>query len=101
MFHILGFLFIIIIAILLIGLSIIGTVIRNIFGLGGRRTSSNSGPYQKGMVITSREGIPTMIIDNRLKRYKLKKVKYAPATRNCSPKTRESMWILKKLKSRD
>lgn len=34
MFHILGFLFIIIIAILLIGLSIIGTVIRNIFGLG-------------------------------------------------------------------
>ena len=62
MFHILGFLFIIIIAILLIGLSIIGTVIRNIFGLGGRRT---------------------------------------PATRNCSPKTRESMWILKKSKSRD
>ena len=69
MFHILGFLFIIIIAILLIGLSIIGTVIRNIFGLGGRRTSSNSGPYQKGMVITSREGIPTMIIDNRLRRH--------------------------------
>ena len=44
MFHILGFLFIIIIAILLIGLSIIGSVIRTIFGLGGRRTSSNSGP---------------------------------------------------------
>ena len=48
MFHILGFLFIIIIAILLIGLSIIGTVIRNIFGLGGRRTSTNSGSYRKG-----------------------------------------------------
>lgn len=101
MFHILGFLFIIIIAILLIGLSIIGTVIRNIFGLGGRRTSSNSGPYQKEMVTTSREGIPTMIIDSRLRRHKLKKVKYVPATRNCSPKTRESMWILKKSKSRD
>jgi hypothetical protein len=43
MFHILGFLFIIIIAILLIGLSIIGTVIRSIFGLGGRRTSSSRG----------------------------------------------------------
>ena len=57
MFHILGFLFIIIIAILLIGLSIIGTVIRNIFGLGGRRTSSNSGPLpKKEMVITSRGG---------------------------------------------
>ncbi len=26
------------------------------------------------MVITSREGIPTMIIDNRLRRHKLKKV---------------------------
>ena len=48
MFHILGFLFIIIIAILLIGLSIIGTVIRNIFGLGGRRTYTNSGSYRKG-----------------------------------------------------
>lgn len=45
MFHILGFLFVIIIAILLIGLSIIGTVLRNIFGLGGRRTSA-SGTYQ-------------------------------------------------------
>lgn len=45
MFHILGFLFIIIIAILLIGLSIIGTVLRSIFGLGGRRTAS-SGTYQ-------------------------------------------------------
>ena len=40
MFHFLGFLFIIIIAILLIGLSIIGTVIRSVFGLGGRRSSS-------------------------------------------------------------
>lgn len=42
MFHILGFLFIIIIAILIIGLSIIGTVVRNIFGLGRHRTSSAS-----------------------------------------------------------
>lgn len=44
MFHILGFLFVIIIAILVIGLSIIGTVIRSIFGIGSRRTSS--GTYQ-------------------------------------------------------
>lgn len=54
MFHILGFLFIIIIAILLIGLSIIGTVIRNLFGWGGRRTTfsqsspKGNGPYQSG-----------------------------------------------------
>ncbi len=39
MFHILGFLFLILIAILFIGLSIIGTVLRSIFGLGGRRSS--------------------------------------------------------------
>lgn len=52
MFHFLGFLFIIIIAILFIGLSIIGTVIRSIFGLGGRRSSNTyqneNGNYQSG-----------------------------------------------------
>lgn len=49
MLHILGFLFIVILAILLIGLSIIGTVVRSLFGLGRRRTSSpNSGSYQRG-----------------------------------------------------
>ena len=51
MFHFLGFLFIIIIAILLIGLSIIGTVIRSIFGLGSRRSSNtyrnDNGNYQR------------------------------------------------------
>lgn len=52
MFHFLGFLFIIIIAILLIGLSIIGIVIRSIFGLGSRRSSNTyrneNGNYQSG-----------------------------------------------------
>lgn len=53
MFHILGFLFIIIVVILVIGLSIIGTILRSIFGLGKRRTSSGSyqndgGSYQSG-----------------------------------------------------
>ena len=91
MFHILGFLFIIIIAILLIGLSIIGTVIRNIFGLGGRRTSSNSGPYQKGNGNYQPGGYSYN--DNRQSSEE--------AQRNCSPKTRESMWILKKSRSRD
>lgn len=38
MFHFLGFLFIIIIAILVIGLSIISTVIRSIFGLRQRNS---------------------------------------------------------------
>ena len=52
MFHFLGFLFIILIAILFIGLSIIGTVIRSVFGLGGRRSSNTyrneNGNYQSG-----------------------------------------------------
>lgn len=47
MFHILGFLFLILIVILFIGLSIIGTVLRGLFGLGnrvknaGNRTAGN------------------------------------------------------------
>lgn len=40
-FHVLGFFFIILIAILLIGLSIIGTVIRSLFGIGNRRTGNS------------------------------------------------------------
>ena len=68
MFHILGFLFIIIIAILLIGLSIIGTVIRNIFDWADAVLPPTPVPTKKEMVITSREGIPTMIIDNRLRK---------------------------------
>lgn len=46
MFHIFGILLIIILVILVIGLSIIGTVLRKIFGLGKRRTTSS--PYQNG-----------------------------------------------------
>lgn len=42
MFHILGFLFIIIIAILIIGVSIIGTVLRSVFGLKKRNSSYSS-----------------------------------------------------------
>lgn len=44
MFHILGFLFIIILAVLIIGLSIIGSVVRGIFrlGNGARRTSDST-----------------------------------------------------------
>ncbi|MDO4162765.1 MAG: DUF4834 family protein [Bacteroides sp.] len=55
MFHILGFIFIIIIAILIIGLSIIGTVIRSVFRMGGRRQNNDS--YQgNGWNGQSRQG---------------------------------------------
>lgn len=59
MFHFLGFLFIILIAILFIGLSIIGTVIRGVFGLGRRRSSNTyqngNGNYQSGREYSSNE----------------------------------------------
>ncbi|WP_455591356.1 DUF4834 family protein [Bacteroides sp.] len=45
MFHILGFLFIIVIAVLIIGLTIVGSVLRAIFGLGGRRNTSSTHTY--------------------------------------------------------
>lgn len=47
MFHFLGFLFVIVIAILLIGLSVVGSIIRTIFGLGRRSTSSNTSRTQQ------------------------------------------------------
>lgn len=40
MLHFLGFLFILIIAILIIGLSLIGSIVRGIFGLGRKKPSS-------------------------------------------------------------
>ena len=49
MFHILGFLFIIIIAVIIIGLTIVGSVLRAIFGLGRRSTTRtyNGGTTQR------------------------------------------------------
>lgn len=49
MFHILGFLFIIIIAVIIIGLTIVGSVLRAIFGLGRRSTTHtyNNGSTQR------------------------------------------------------
>lgn len=44
MFHFLGFLFIIIIAVLIIGISIVGGVLRAVFGFG-RRSTSNPNTY--------------------------------------------------------
>ena len=42
MFHILGFLFIIVIAVIIIGLALVGSVLRAVFGLGKRSPSSGS-----------------------------------------------------------
>ncbi len=50
MFHILGFIFLFIIAILIIGLSIIGNVIKLLFGRGGSRSTTTSNADQSGKV---------------------------------------------------
>lgn len=49
MFHILGFLFIIILAVIIIGLTIVGSVLRAIFGLGRHSTTNtyNSNSAQR------------------------------------------------------
>lgn len=48
MFHILGTLFFIIIAILIIGLSIIGAVVRSVFGMKSRRSTSGGYSFNSG-----------------------------------------------------
>ena len=48
MLHFLGFLFFILIIIILIGLSVIVSVLRNIFGRGVWRSSSASGGHRSG-----------------------------------------------------
>ena len=42
MFHILGFLFIIVIAVIIIGLALVGSVLRAVFGLGKRNGPNNN-----------------------------------------------------------
>ena len=92
MFHILGFLFVIIVVILVIGLSIIGTVLRTIFGLGGKRRSS-SGSYQSGQGYSYSGG------QQPNSSSLLKEIIFIENTKNSSLKMKESMWILKKLKN--
>ena len=88
MFHILGFLFVIIVVILVIGLSIIGTVLRTVFGLGKRRSSS--GTYQNGN---------KMLLRNPTEKQLPLEMISIENTRNFSLKMKENTWILKKLKS--
>ena len=45
MFHILGFLFIIVIAVIIIGLALVGSVLRAVFGLGKPNNNSGSRRY--------------------------------------------------------
>ena len=64
MFHFFGFLFIILLAVLVLGLSIIGTVLRTIFGYGKRRPTSNNAhrsyrnasPTEEGQSHTEKSG---------------------------------------------
>ena len=95
MFHILGFLFVIIVVILVIGLSIIGTVLRTVFGLGKRRSSSGTyqnggGSYQSGRGYSfsgdQQQELPLEMIS-------------IENTRNFFLKMKENTWILKKLKN--
>ena len=49
MFNLLGFFFILIIAILVIGVSIVGSILRALFGFG-RRSTSNTRTYTLSLI---------------------------------------------------
>ena len=103
MFHILGFLFVIIVVILVIGLSIIGTVLRTVFGLGKRRSSSGTyqnggGSYQSGRGL-SRVINNRMLLRNPTEKQLPLEMISIENTKNFSLKMKENTWILKKLKS--
>ena len=103
MFHILGFLFVIIVVILVIGLSIIGTVLRTVFGLGKRRSSSGTyqnggGSYQSGRGY-SFSGDQQQDASSQSNGETTSPGNDIENTRNFSLKMKENTWILKKLKS--
>lgn len=104
MFHILGFLFVIIVVILVIGLSIIGTVLRTVFGLGKRRSSSGTyqnggGSYQSGRGYSfSGDQQQDASSQSNGETTSLEMISIEN-TRNFSLKMKENTWILKKLKS--
>ena len=101
MFHFLGFLFIILIAILFIGLSIIGTVIRSVFGLGGRRSSNTyrneNGNYQSGKGYSFNDKQQSASPMKRL--HTKKRPPHTPThAKSSSRKMKENTWNLKKSK---
>lgn len=104
MFHILGFLFVIIVVILVIGLSIIGTVLRTVFGLGKRRSSSGTyqnggGSYQSGRGYSFSGDQQQDASSQSNGETTSTEMISIENTRNFSLKMKENTWILKKLKS--
>ena len=84
MFHILGFLFIIVIAVIIIGLALVGSVLRAVFGLGKRSPSSGSdrnGPNKEAEDITTKL---------RLMIKKKSSLGQEPSTKNCLMITKEN-----------
>ena len=95
MFHILGFLFVIIVVILVIGLRIIGTVLRTVQVLT-RMAEEVINPVE---VILSRVINNRMLLLNPTEKQLPLEMISIENTRNFSLKMKENTWILKKLKS--
>ena len=86
MFHILGFLFIIVIAVIIIGLALVGSVLRAVFGLGKRSPSSGSdrnGP-------NNNSGSRRYYTKLRLMIKKKSSLGQEPSTKNCLMITKEN-----------
>lgn len=67
MFHLLGFLFLIFIVILVVGLTIVGSVLRTIFGFGRRRPASSKDTHAQTYRATHADNRQTSSNEETLK----------------------------------
>ena len=86
MFHILGFLFIIVIAVIIIGLALVGSVLRAVFGLG-KRSPCQVQIVTDPIIIQEAEDITTKL---RLMIKKKSSLGQEPSTKNCLMITKEN-----------
>ena len=97
--HILLFILIFIIAIVVFGLSIIGFLLRTIFGIGRRSSSSSSRPNQteSGRTATGQQAtVKTLRIWRIMKRKYTRRMYREEDTRKYSRRMTVNMWTLKK-----
>ena len=97
MFHFLGFLFIIMVFVLVTGLSLIGTLLRSIFGIGRQRTNSDT-YQQRSSQSQSSKDIHSRAIGSRTMHHKRPTTKLpftetarTESVRNSLPRMKESM----------
>lgn len=97
MFHFFGFLFVIIVAVLVIGLSIIGSVLRTIFG-GEKNTGPPPAANTPAGAIPTRATGSKPLPPGRKETPPGRRMRHE-STGSSSPRTKENMWISRKSKN--